>query len=204
MSLPKLKLSIRKGGTVEIPIRVAGGTLAYKAITAISRSAPVSITAPAHGMKDGLLGAVIDAGGMREINAEGVPPDDSELRPVTVVTDDVVQFNTVSSARYRAYTSGGYLVYYAPLDLAGFVSARMSVKHTTDDTTEFLSFTTDNSRLELDSTTQTLWLRMSAADSAAITETEGVFDIELVDGSGDVTPICSAESEIAFLPEVTT
>lgn len=204
MDLPKLRISIRKGETVAIPLRIATSTLTYKAITAITRSAPVSITSPSHGATDGWEAAVMDVVGMREINAENNPPAENEFRPVTVVDANTVQFNGLSSASFRAYTSGGYLVYYEPLDLSGYSSARMSVKSSVDDEVEFLSFTTANSRLELDSGTQTLWVRMTDTDSAAITQDEGVFDIELVDGSGNVKAVCSADSEITFLPEVTT
>lgn len=204
MELTKLRISIRKGETVAIPLRIATSNLIYKSITAITRSAPVSITVPSHGATDGWPGAVIDVVGMREINAENNPPVNSDFNPITVVDSNTVQFNGISSASFRAYASGGYLVYYEPLDLAMYSSARMSVKSSVDDDLEFLSFTTANSRLELDASTQTLWIRMTAEDGAEITQESGVFDIELVNASGDVKAVCSAYSEITFLPEVTT
>jgi hypothetical protein len=201
--MKKLALTLRKGETVAIPLRIESPTLTYKSITAITKAGPVSITVTGHGIKDGWKAAVMNAGGMRQINAESNPPADAEFHKTTVVDANIVQFNDVNSAGYGAYTSGGQLVYYAPLDLSAYASARMTVKDRVGGT-QILSFTTENGRLEIDSATDTLWVRMTATDSAAIAVSKGVFDIELVTPSGEVTALCSAESAMTFLPEVTT
>lgn len=51
--LETLKLTIRRGASEDIPIRVESDVLVYKPITGIAASAPISITAVAHGLKDG-------------------------------------------------------------------------------------------------------------------------------------------------------
>lgn len=201
--MKKLALTLRKGETVAIPLRIESSVLVYKAITAIAKSAPVSITAEGHDLANGWDACVMNAKGMKQINAEENPPADAEFRPVTVVDADTVQFNSVNAAGYSTYTGGGQIVYYAPLDLAAYASARMSVKDAVGGT-EILSFTTSNGRLEFDAATNTLWLRMTSEDSELIEADEGVFDIELVTPGGEVKAVCSAESTITFLPEVTT
>lgn len=200
--LQKLDLTIRKGETVAIPIRVESDTWVYKPISTIAQSAPVRITATAHGLKDGWRAAVMNAAGMTELNAANNPPKDKELRRVTVVDVDTVEFNTINAAGFKAYKSGGQLAYYAPLDLSAFTSARMKVKDRVGGTV-LLDLTSPDD-LELDAATQSLWLRMTAVDSAGITFKSGVFDIELVVASGAVTPICLPTSTLTAIDEITT
>lgn len=202
-NLPVLSLCVKKGETVAIPLRIATYTLIYKAITAITQSAPVTITATAHGLKNGWRAAVINVQGMRKINAEQIPPEGAAYHPVTVVDANTVQFNTVSSADYHAYTSGGYLVYHAPLDLSAYVSARMTVRDEVGGT-QIVALSTADDTLEIDATTQTLWVLMDADVSAAITADEGVFDIELVNVLDEVKAVCSSKSKIEFESEVAT
>ena len=203
MALKKLNLQMRKGQTESIPLRISESTLVYKPITGIEKSAPVSITATGHGAKDGWLGAVMNVVGMREINAENNPPAEGEFRPMTVVDANTVQFNSVNAAGFRAYTSGGQLVYRAPLDLSAYSTGRMTIKDQVGGTA-IISLTTANGRIEIDPSTHTLWIKLSDEDSSAITAERGVFDIELETSSGEVKAICSADSEVQFLPEVTT
>lgn len=201
--MQKLNLSIRRGATVNLPIRIESDELDSVAITAITRSTPVRITATGHGLDDRWRAAVVCAGGMTEINASEYPPPDDELQLVTVVDANTVEFNKVSSACYRAYTSGGSLVSYAPLELSSFDSARMEVKDRAGGA-QLALLTTGVGTLEIDLVTNTLWIRLTAAESAALTFKRGVFDIELVTLAGEVTPVCSAESVLTILDEITT
>ena len=201
----RLALTLTRGETVALPIRVESYTLTYKTITAMTQSGPARITATGHGIPDGWRACVMNAKGMTELNAANNPPKDSELRRVTVVDANTVEFNAVNAAGFRAYTSGGQLVYWAPRDLAGFVSARMDIKDRIGGTV-LMSLTTAGltPTMELDAATQTLWLRLTDEATAAITFDSGVFDIELIDAGGEVTKGCSADSTITVLPEVTT
>lgn len=201
--MQKLDLEIRRGATIALPIRLESEELQSVPVTAISRSAPVRITAPGHALSDKWRAAVVCAGGMSEINAENYPPRDSELRQVTRIDNDVVEFNKVSSACFRAYSSGGYLVSYAPYDLSLYDGARMEVKNRVGGT-QLALFTTADGTLELDEALGCVWLKISAGDSAALTFSSGVFDIELYNDDSKVTAVCSAESTFTVLPEVTT
>lgn len=200
-NLQSLDLCIRRGSTVAIPIRVESDTIVYKAITAISQGAPVEITAATHGALDGWMGAVTGVKGMTEINASQVPPKDSDLRRMTVADANTVQFNAVSSADFRPYRSGGYLMYFEPMDLSAFVDARMEVKDRVGGT-QLALFTVANGKLEIDQSARSVWLKLAADEEIAFDE--GVFDIELVTSGGLVVPICSAESTLTVSPEVTT
>lgn len=210
-----LFLTIRRGETVNIPIRVESDVLAYKAITSIAKAGPARLVVAGHGLADGWRAAVANAQGMSEINfarsEEGRPPRDKDLRPVTVIDANTIEFNGINSAGFGAHTADtGHLVFYAPADLSLYAGARMEVKDAVDGTRLALFATPStvadatNGELELDDTNNALRLRTTDEESALLDFDEGVFDIELLTAGGDVTPICTADSVLTVLPEVTT
>jgi hypothetical protein len=127
---------------------------------------------------------------------------DAEFKRVVTVDNNLVEFPDISSASFKEYVSGGYLAYYAPLDLSRYTSARMNVKRKVGGAVE-LVLDTVSGTLEIDALTSTVWIRLSEADTLAVPPKDYVFDIELVRVDG-VDPLCSASSVIRFLPEVTT
>jgi hypothetical protein len=206
-SLQKLDLCIRKGATVELPIRIESGNLGYAAISAVAQSAPARITAAEHGIPDGWRVAVVNVAGMTEINAEvsrpGATPKDSAFVRVTRVDDDTLDLNSVNAAGFRAYKSGGQVVFWQPLDLTQYEGARMEVKNKVGGNRLAFWSTADNT-LDLDQVNQCLWLKLSDEETAEIEWASGVFDIELLRSGGEVDALCSADSTITVLPEVTT
>lgn len=90
-----------------------------------------------------------------------------------------------------------------PVDITGF-TARMHIRDNIDAVDPALvELTTENSRITLGGTSGTIQLSISAVDTAAITFTEGVYDLELVNtgGTGDVTRLTYGGVEVR--PEVT-
>lgn len=199
----KLDLTIRRGETVNLPIRVESSTLVYKAISAVPSTAPLRLTVTDHGLPDGWRAAIANVKGPTELNAENSPPKDKELRTASRVDDNTVEFNAVNAAGMKAYVSGGQLVYFAPHDLSAYTSARLVVKDKVGGTT-LADFSTADSELELDPSAQALWLRLTDEATEALTFDKGVFDIELTDGASAVTALCSADSTFVITPEVTT
>lgn len=188
---------------MHLPIRLEAPRLSYVTITGVAQSAPVRITAPSHGLPEGWRAAVMNVTGMSEINAAGNPPQYDEMRPITLVDADTIEFNQINAAGFRPYSSGGQLVFFTPLDLSGFTQARMKVKNKVGGA-ELASFSTNDGTLTIDNANGCVWLHLTEAQTLALTFKRGVFDIELVDGAGEVTPVCSAESVFEMLPEVTT
>ncbi|MBK8772131.1 MAG: hypothetical protein IPM06_17155 [Rhizobiales bacterium] len=144
--------------------------------------------------------AVVSAGGMRQINAKNTPPRSTDYRRATVPDTSTVALNDVNSTNYSTYTSGGYLQYKTPVDLTGF-TARMSIKDVVGGT-ELLRLDTTNARIALDNAAKTIALTISAADTAAITWLEGVYDLELVSATGVVSLVMSGA--VTVDTEVTT
>lgn len=202
-SLPKLTLSARIGASADIALRLETTNLRFSAISSMSQSAPMRVTSPGHNIPDQWHVAIVDAKGMVELNAaDSNAIRDAEFHQVTVVDADTVDFNGISSANFNRYTSGGFLAYYAPLDLSGYTSARADIKRRVGGAVE-LALNTTAGTLEIEVATSTLFVRLVEGSLSALSAREYVFDIELV-GPSVVDAICSADSVFEVLPEVTT
>lgn len=193
--------TILKGKTFSRVLRWESKPFVYKNITGISKAAPAVVTATAHGLPDGWRCAIVSATGMTEINAENFPPKSSEFYKGTVLTANTVELNDVNSSEYTTYVSGGALMYYTPVDMAGF-TARMQVRASEGSLgTPLLSLTTENAGIAIDNVAKTITLLISATDTAAITFLTGVYDLELVSSGGVVTQIL--KGDIIVQEEVT-
>lgn len=193
-------LVIYKGSTFTRVVRWASLPYVYTPITAITKAAPVVITAAAHGLRTGWPAAVVSPGGMRQIKAKRSPPLESDMHRVTRVDVDRVSFNEVDSTSFTTYTSGGSLASFTPVDLAGF-TARMMVRSTAEDTGTPLLSLVSPTDIVLDNTEHTITVTIDAATTAAITWEDGVFDLELVSSGGVVTKVLSGN--VTAVDEVT-
>ena len=72
------------------------------------------------------------------------------------------------------------------INLTGYASAEMDLRETPESSSEVLTLTTANSRIALGGSAGTVTLTISAADTANLTAGDGVFDLEVVDGSSNI------------------
>lgn len=197
-------IEVVQGKTFSRVVRWEVAPIIYRPITGIVVGAPARLTVPAHGMVDGWRGAVTAVKGMTQINATKAPPKDSDYHAVSVVDADTVEFNDVNAAAFAAYVSGGYLQYNTPASLVGH-SARMSVKAKVGGE-ELLRLDTTlvapQPRIVLDDAAKTITLSISAADTAALGWTSGVYDLEVVSPAGIVTLLMYGKFTV--VKEVTT
>lgn len=201
MALTKLNLTIRRGATNVIPIRVEAPEWAYATISAVAQTAPLRITADAV-PPDNWRAAIMNVRSVGDFAAANNPPKDAELLPVTVIDSETVEFNAINGAGFKAHTGGGQLAWKVPLDLAPYNGVRMDVKAKVGGEA-LLSFSLDNG-LRLDNSTRAVWFEPSVEQSLTLAAKSYVFDIELLRTGGGVDPICSADSTITVLPEITT
>ena len=197
-----LTLSLRLGATADIPIRVESDELTFAPITAMTKSAPVHIASTGHGIPDGWRAAVLNAGGMTELNGTWNAIRDSDFRRLAVIDANTIAFPGVTSAGFRTYTSGGELAYYAPKDLSGYTAARMDIKRAVGGAV-LASLSTTDGTIEIYAANSAVWLHVTPTTLVDLTASDYVFDIELIDGT-DVLALCSADSVLHLLPEVTT
>lgn len=191
----KLNFKLYQGSTFNEVLRWESSTKVYVPITNITKSAPVVITAANHSAPIGWRARVTNVAGMKEINCS-----EDEYYQITDTTTNSVVINAVNSLAYTAYTSGGVLEYNQPVDLAGY-TARMHIREKLESTSIILQLTTENNRIIIDNTQKTINLRISAADTAALTFQQAVYNLELVSASGTVSSLIAGN--IQLLKEVT-
>ena len=82
------------------------------------------------------------------------------------------------------------------INLTGY-TARMQVRATLESASTVVELTTANSRIALGGAAGTITLTISATDTAALTAGRGVYDLELVSGSGIVTRLLQGVATIS-------
>ena len=194
MSSPiKLNLKVYQGATFREPLRWESSTKVYKPITAITKAAPVQITAVGHGIPVGWRTKVTNVVGMTDINSADV------YHTVTEVTSDTVTINAVNALGFKDYISGGVLEYNAPVELAGY-AGRMQIRSKLTDPEVILELTTENGGIVIDDVAKVITIVITAAQSALLNFASAVYSLELVQGL-DVVPFLTGN--ISLVQEVT-
>jgi hypothetical protein len=197
-----LDLAIRQGSTFTQFLRWETEPFLTAAISAIEPLASVRIQTQApHGIPNGWRVAVVGSG-VSQLDAKKNPPVDKDMRRATVIDADTIEFNGLSAVDFDAYASGGFLMWYTPQDLAGYI-ARMKVKDKVGGT-EYLELTTGSGGgIELDNTGKAIVLTLSATVTEQIASwKKAVYDLELESPTGIVTALF--EGAITVSPEITT
>lgn len=198
--MPATNLTIIKGKTFQRTLRWAVAPFIYKPITAITKAAPAVVTCAAHGIPPGWRTAITAVKGMTEINAlDCNAVEEADYHKAGFVDANTISLD-MSSACFTAYTSGGYLQYWSPVDMAGY-TARMSIKAKVGGV-ELFRLDTTNGRITIDNVNKKIDLLISATDTAALSFSKGLYDLEMVSPGGVVSLlICGA---IAVTEEITT
>lgn len=185
---------IRQGRTFRYRIRPETATLVYKPITAIAKSAPVSITATGHGLVTGWSAAVTNVGGMTELNATANKLKATDFRQVTVVDLNTVTINAIDSSGFSPYTSGGHLVYYMPVAMFG-AKVRLDLRDKVGGTLLYrMSDTLGN--IAIDNTNHMITVTIPATASAAFAFTAAVGDLEIEYTDGTVEELLHIDAEV--------
>lgn len=193
-------LLIQRGSTWRQIFIWSTGPVVFKAITAVVQPAPLRLTVPNHGLVDDIVVAISNVRGMVELNAEHEPPVFSEYTPVTVIDVDTIELNGINAADFHDYESGGFVRFFTPVDLTGFL-ARMDIKDRIDGTL-LVSLTTTNGGVTVDNARKKITTFMSDEDTALITWNTAVYSLEMEDAGGEVIELI--ENEITVTGEVTT
>ena len=185
-------LIIRKGATFAQTLRWEAPPIVWKPITAISLTAPVRLTVPAHGCPPNWRVNVSCNKSMREM--------DGVKGLATVIDADTVEINTINASGFKPYKGDGYLSFNTPVDMTA-MTARMSIKDKVGGT-ELLRLDTTNNRLVIDATECSITMRVDASVTELLTWKQGVYDIEVVDSLDTVHVLLSGK--VTVTPEVTT
>jgi hypothetical protein len=189
----KINFKIYQGSTFIQTLRWESSTKVYTPITAISKSAPVTITAVNHKCPLGWRAKVVGAGGMKEINS-------TEYFTISEKTVDTITINEINSSAYTAYTSGGVLEYNKPIDLYGY-TARMQVREKLSSSNTLLNLSTENGGIYLDTEMSTILIEVPADTTAQLSFKSAVYGLELQHSNGTVIPF--ATGTVTLIQEVT-
>lgn len=191
----KLNYKVYQGSTFHEIFRWESSTKAYVPITQITKTAPVVITAPAHGLVPGWRARVTNVAGMKEINSA----TSDSYYTISEVTTDTVTINSVNAIAFTAYTSGGVLEYNEPVDLTGY-TARMQIREKITSTEVIDTLTTETGEIIITPAENTIEIKLSATRTAAYTFNSAVYSLELVK-AGVVIPFIAGS--LALQREVT-
>jgi hypothetical protein len=175
MAPTKINMKIIQGSTFSEVLRYESDTKVYTPITAIFKTAPMSLTATSHGMVSGWRAKISNVLGMTEAN-------NLDWIIASSVTSDSVTFNSVNAAGFKDYVSGGILEYNQPVSLSG-ISARMQIREKITSDTVIQELTTENGMIVVDNTAKTIVLQIPATTTATYSFKSAVYSLELISGS---------------------
>lgn len=189
----KLNFKMYQGSTFREVIRWESSTKVYKAITGITKAAPVVITSTAHGIPVGWRAKITNVAGMTAINSADT------YYQVTDVTANTVTINSLNTLGFTDYVSGGVLEYNEPMDLTS-MTARMQIRSSLTSGSIIAEYTTTNSNIAIDNALKTITIQVPATVTAGYTFLTAVYSLELVQGA---TVYQIITGNISLTPEVT-
>lgn len=187
----KQNLTILQGKTFKDVIRWETEPIVRKAITGIDIATGCPrLTATAHGLPNGWRVTAFNVAQPKDINAGNNPPLDSDYTPATVVDSNTLELNRISAVDWKPYTSGGFVQWNTPHDLAGY-TVRMKIKNRVGGTvlasTEAGDSPLNVIAMAVDNALKTITRTIDADDTAAFAFKTGVYDVEAVSPTGEVT-----------------
>lgn len=179
----KLNFQLYQGGTFKQILRWESGTKAYIPITGITKSAPVTITAPGHDIPPGWRVKVMNVGGMKEIN------NADTYYQATVVTDNLIELNSVVSLNYTTYTSGGIIEYNLPINLVGY-TGKLTLADSVNSASPVYETSTLDGGVIIDTEAHTITINIPATVTKEFTFSKVVYELNLQYGT-EVIPFAS-------------
>jgi hypothetical protein len=168
----KLNFQIYQGGTFKQVLRWESATKTYVPITNITKRAPVSITVPDHNIPPGWRVKVLNAGGMKEINN----PD--TYYQATVLTEDLIELNSVVSLNYTPYTTGGVVEYNLPVNLSGY-TGKLTIADSINSTTAIYETSTTGGGIFINNTAHTITINIPASVTKDFTFSKAIYELNL-------------------------
>lgn len=188
MSVPVVKVSIRAGSTWRYSTTLCYGDMVYKAISAVDRGWPTTITVTTHGIPAGVRIPAWIA------NARGPKINTTEEEPHIVerVDDNTLMLIGLNTGRDSTYTANSGTLAYIPVrNIAGW-TARADFKYSVDGDTLVEALSTGLApEIVLDGTIGKIDFELSEEQTRTLlgggTQTvTGIAHVELVDGDGAV------------------
>lgn len=200
-------ISILQGSTFSLPVRwMNGDQIIRKPITGISiASGAPRLTVVGHDCPNGWPTAVTLVKGMAQINAKNAPPKGDDYRVTTVIDANTLEYNAVSPVddngrEWPAYISGGFVQWFAPIDLTG-KSASMVIYDKKGGTvlasTEAAHAPLDVITATVDAANKVITYSIKSSDTANFNWKKGVYEAEVYSNADDKQRIAEGEVTIS-------
>lgn len=200
-------ITILQGSALNLPVRwMDGDRIIRKPITGISiASGAPRLDVAGHGCPNGWPSAVTLVKGMTPINAKNADPKGNDYRTTTVIDTDTLEYNAVSPVddngrEWPAYTSGGFVQWFAPMDLTG-KSASMVIYDKKGGTvlasTEAAHSPLDVITATVDTANKVITFSIKSSDTADFTWKKGVYEAEVYSNADDKQRIAEGEVTIS-------
>lgn len=200
-------ITILQGSAFNVPVRwMDGDRIIRKPITGISiASGAPRLTVVGHGCPNGWPSAVTLVKGMTQINAKNADPKGNDYRTTTVIDTDTLEYNAVSPVddngrEWPAYTSGGFVQWFAPMDLTG-KSASMVIYDKKGGTvlasTEAAHAPLDVITATVDTANKVITFSIKSSDTADFTWKKGVYEAEVYSTADDKQRIAEGDVTVS-------
>ena len=188
-------ISILQSSAFSLPVRYMNGdVIIRKPITAISiASGAPRLEVTGHGCPNGWPSAVTLVKGMTPINAQNSPPKGNDYQVSTVIDANTIEYNALSPVddngrEWPAYTSGGFVQWLAPMDLAG-KSASLVIYDKNGGTvlasTEAAHAPLDVITATVDAANKVITYSIKSSDTADFAWKKGVYEAEVYSTADD-------------------
>lgn len=200
-------ITILQGSAFNVPVRyMDGDRIIRKPITGISiASGAPRLDVAGHGCPNGWPTTVTLVKGMTQINAKNAEPKGADYRVTTVIDSNTLEYNAVSPVddngrEWPAYTSGGFVQWFAPMDLTG-KSASMVIYDKKGGTvlasTEAAHAPLDVITATVDAANKVITFSFKSSDTATFTWKKGVYEAEVYSTADDKQRIAEGEVTIS-------
>ncbi|KTT33811.1 hypothetical protein SB18R_03230 [Pseudomonas oryzihabitans] len=170
-------LLISQGHTFEYRFRIGTTTTVLKPISALSRTAPATLTVPGHGLSNDWPYRIEQLASPIELNSPEDDPGACYL--AEVMNTDTLRLSAVNGLALKGLSgSAGVIRYYAADDLTG-LAARLVVRRQARG--EVVATYGPGTGVTVDVASASVDIRLSATVTAAINWRQGVYELELYD-----------------------
>ena len=191
MSTATLDLTIKQGETFTKAVNWYGGGKVCKKIEDLEPGCPTMITITSHG-----LPSASDTPIFIEHVKGATRANTGANQPAVATYIDVNTFYADVDTVQQTYTANtGVIRYFAPKDLTSW-TARMHIRPEVDSDTIIHAMTSPTD-IAISTNDAKITMTISATNTAAFDFDSAVYDLELVDPSGNVTRLLEGEVELS-------
>jgi hypothetical protein len=191
-------IELPQGSTYRAIARWGVPACTLKAITAISLTAPATLTVPSHGLVNGWPVTIEGADSMEayvrdDLGGATLEPITKHQHSASPVDDDTITLPCVNTLASKAYAGKAALRYNAPVDMAGY-AGRLQVRNKAGDL--LISLTSDDGDIIINNTTKTIEVVFMASRTVGATWKSASFALEMyvvIDSKEYVTTVASGE-----------